>query len=493
MSNTWSIWRAVTCLLIGAMVSLGGQGVATCAPRQSGGQPPSPAASPVARPQDQPPLPAVRLAATDAAAWQLLGNTRYLSGDLMGALDAWNHVGEPRLDTTDIHGAERTRQPVVARTAGMQPQEKLTSGAFGRALRRLHDLPVASNARMTYEPVDGGLARLDVFINERSVVPSGLQAAATIVGRALLNNELKVDVAGPLGAGEMESVSWRWSAGRPRVMLGLALPSPEWLPGIISVDALWERQSYDATPSSSDVTLVREERRRVGLHLADWSTSWLRWQTGAAFDRLREYGSLDQRLAGTRNYLAVESTLDARLAGDRVALAASAGWWAPFAGGDRFSSGGLLAAWRSTADATVPSWSAVTEIAVASHAAPLALWPGAGTGHGRSGLLRAHPLHTSGVLTGPAFGRELAHGTLEYARPVMRTLGTGLSIAGFVDAARAWHRLIGLETSPLYVDAGVGVRLQAPGHAGAVRIDVARGLRGGGTTLSASWGGAWPR
>jgi outer membrane translocation and assembly module TamA len=125
--------------------------------------------------------------------------------------------------------------------------------------------------------------------------------------------------------------------------------------------------------------------------------------------------------------------------------------------------------------------------------APLALWPGAGTGQGRTGLLRAHPLLESGVLTGPVFGREVANGTFEYVQPVARPRGVGISIAGFVDAAKAWRRLGGLDTSRLFVDAGLGLRMRAPGSGGAIRIDVAHGLRGGGTTLSASWGAAWPR
>ena len=96
-------------------------------------------------------------------------------------------------------------------------------------------------------------------------------------------------------------------------------------------------------------------------------------------------------------------------------------------------------------------------------------------------------------MTGAVFGRQLARGSLEYVRPVRRVPAGGLSIAAFVDTARAWRRLNGLDTSPLYVDAGVGVRVHAPGHGGVIRIDVAHGLRGGGTTLSAGWGGAWPR
>jgi len=437
--------------------------------------------------------PIVRLEPDDAHAWQLVATSRYLKGDLMGALDACNRAGEPRIDAIDVHGAERTRQSIVVRAAGLQRSDVLTREAVGRALRRLRELPVASNARLKYEPIDGGLANVDVFVDERKVVPSGWMAVATVGARALLLHEVRVDVAGPLGAGELESASWRWAANRPRVGLGLALPSPHWLPGVVSLDGLWERQSYDATPSSGGATLVREERRRVGLDLADWSTSRVRWQTGVALDRLREYDGLPANRRDRQSYLALESALDVRLAGDRVALAATAGWWTPFAAGDRFGTAGLLAAWRSTDDTAAPSWSAVTEIGVASRVAPLALWQGAGTGHGRSGLIRAHPLHSGGVVTGPVFGREVAHGSVEYVRPVVRTGAGSLSIAGFVDAARAWRRLSGLEPSPLYVDAGAGVRVHAPGLGGAIRIDVARGLRGGGTTLSASWGGAWPR
>ncbi len=441
-------------------------------------------------------LSAVRLAPDDAYAWQVVATSRYMMGDTLGALDAWNRTGEPRIDTIDIHGADRTRQPVVVRATGLQPRQVLTPEAFRLAQRRLHDLPVASSARIRYEPAsskdDGELTKVDVFIDERQVVPSGWPTLATLGARAVLLHELRANVAGALGAGELASASWRWSAGRPRVALSLALPSPV-LPGVLSLDGSWERQSYDATPAATDVTLVREERRRVGVHLADWQTSWLHWQAGAALDRLREYDDLGENRFPMRRYLAVESTLGVRLAGDRLAVTASGGWWAPVVG-DRFMTGGLQVAWRSTDDVTLPAWSAVSDFGIASRVAPLALWQGAGTGAGRSALLRAHPLLiNTGVLTGPAFGRELAHGSLEYERPVVHTRAGGLSVAGFADTAQAWQRLSGLQPTPLYVDAGAGVRLHTGDSGGAIRIDIAHGLRGGGTTLSASWGGTWPR
>ena len=227
--------------------------------------------------------------------------------------------------------------------------------------------------------------------------------------------------------------------------------------------------------------------------MSDWLTSRFRWQAGAALDRLSEYQEAGAKPVGARDYFSAESTIDLRLSGDRVALSASGGWWTPFAGGGGFGTAALLAAWRSTTDNARSVWSATAEVTRASRVAPLALWQGAGVGQGRTGLLRAHPLLADDVVTGPVFGRDVAHGSLEYARPVVRAMTGGLSIAGFVDAAQAWRRSTGLEASRLYVDAGIGVRLRAPGRGTVVRVDLAHGLRGGGTTLSAGWSAAWPR
>jgi hypothetical protein len=349
---------------------------------------------------------------------------------------------------------------------------------------------------VTYEPLDGGRARIDVFLDERQVVPRGWVAVAGLGARAAVLHELRVDVAGALGEGELASAAWRWSAERPRVALGLALPSPPWLVGVLSLEGSWERQAYVVAPALRAVPLVREHRRRLGLTVADWSANWWRWQAGGAFDRFGqgESEALDATHRGVREHLALEGALEARLAGDRLALTAVAGWWVPVARGTRFGAWNLRAAWRSTTEVTRPSWSAVAGVGVASRAAPLALWPGAGTGQGRPALLRAHPLlGDGGTVTGAAFGRTAAHGSLEYARPIRQTLAGGVSIAAFVDTARAGRRLSGLDASPLYVDAGVGMRVGVPGSGGEIRIDVAHGLRGGGSVLSAGWRHAWPR
>ncbi len=428
---------------------------------------------------------------TTTYAWQLVATSRYLTDDPDGALEAWNQIGEPRVDTIAIHGAERTPHPIIVGATKLAPRQVLTPEAFERASRELGNLPAVSAAHLRYEPLDSGRASVDVSIDERPVVPTGWIALATLGARALLFDEARVDATDLLSSGEVASVSGRWSAPRPRVDVGLALPSRHGLPGILSFDASWEQQSYGQTPDGA--TFIREGRRRTGLSLADWPAGWLRWQIGGALDRLREYDDADENRFGARDYLALESAVDVRLAADRVAISLSGGWWTPFAGGDRFGTVGLLVAWRSTVDATRPSFSAIAEGGSASHAAPLALWSGAGTGHGRSWLLRAHPLLTDDVVTGPVFGRDAVHGSFEYARPVGHAFAGALSVAGFVDAAAARQRLSGLGPSPLYVDTGVGLRVRAPGSGSQVRVDLAHGLRGGGVTLSAGWDTAWPR
>ncbi|TAK16714.1 MAG: hypothetical protein EPO35_04775 [Acidobacteria bacterium] len=416
---------------------------------------------------------AARLAPADAYAWQLAASSRYLLGDTAGALDAWNHIGEPRVDAIAILGAARTPQPVISRIVGLEPRAVLTSSDFTRASRRLQDLPAAADGRLKYEPLGDGRARIDVMVDERPLVPSGWPALVRLGVQTAVRNELRLELSGALGAGELVAASWRWSANRPRVAVALAIPSP-WFSGVATVETAWERQSYGS--------IVRERRRRSGVQFADWSTSWLKWTGGAAIDHFDDHG-----------FAAIDAALHARLARDRVAVTVSSSGWIPLSSGRRLSTVAVAAAWRSTPETDRRGWSSSMEFRRASAAAPLALWSGAGTGQGRPALLRAHPLLDDGVVTGAAFGRELVNGTLEYSQPVGRAFGAVLAVAGFVDAARASHRSTGLGRSPLFADAGIGLRVRLPGGAGVLRADLAHGLHGGATTLSAGWVARWPK
>ena len=269
----------------------------------------------------------------------------------------------------------------------------------------------------------------------------------------------------------------------PRLRFQVAVPSALGLPGVVTVEGILERQSYQATGAivATSPAVLRTERRRAALRVGDWRTRLLRWRAGAALDRWAQ-----------QSHLSLDADFDLRLAGDRLSLGLEGGAWAPLGAGDRFTRAGVSAAWRSTRESGASSWSLAAGFQGASVRAPLDLWPGAGTGDARAPLLRAHSLLTSGVISSPVFGRRLAHGTAEYQRRLLTTPIGSLAAAGFADIGTAW-KPIGVEArGPTHTDVGAGIRMALRGHGGVLRVDVARGLRDRRVVLSTGWQAPWP-
>jgi hypothetical protein len=207
--------------------------------------------------------------------------------------------------------------------------------------------------------------------------------------------------------------------------------------------------------------------------VSDWTRAGLRW--GAAIAA--------ERWSGTDRALSLSVSAQQRLADDRAFVEARAGTWR---GNPRTWTLGLEAEWRTTLRNEGDVWIGRGGIETVGADAPLALWPGAGTGQGRDVLLRAHPLLVDGVISGGAFGRRLFHAGVEWRRWLQPGVkAVRLAPAVFVDAA---HSARGLESSNRrpHVDVGGGLRVSVPG-AGVVRIDLARGLRDGAMALSFGW------
>jgi hypothetical protein len=417
---------------------------------------------------------AVRLSPSDTHARELLATSRYLAGDQAGALDAWTPLGEPRVDTIAVVGATRTSHPTVIRASGLQARRLLTSSMLRHAQRTVAALPVVSRARVSFVPVDGGLADIEVALVERAPVPQGVVPWSAVAGRAIVSDEVYVDVHGALRQAERISGGWRWRARRPRVTVGLAFPSPRPLPGVIAFDAMWEHQTY----GEPGLPQGRAYRRRLALRLSDWATHQIQWHAGVAMDRFDR-----------QRYVAAVGETDVRLAGDRLALMVTGEGWMPVGHGVRFGAARVAAAWRSTMETGRAGWLASGLVETVSAGAPLAVWPGAGTGK-RGALLRAHPLVQDDVVSGDVFGRRVAAATIEYRQPVLSRFGQTMSLAVFADSARAWDRQRQDGRSPWLVDAGLGVRVETFG--GTIRADVATGMRGGGVTWSVGWLTGWP-
>jgi hypothetical protein len=343
---------------------------------------------------------------------------------------------------------------------------------------------VAAAARVRYRLAEGGLAEVDAIVHERPMLPRGVLPIAAAAGQALVLRELRLDVAGPTGSGELWSAAWRWWDARPRVAFRLAVPAPGRLPGVAKLEGSWERQSYataTVTTASETSGIRQNDRRRAALSFADWATGTLRWEAGGALDRW-----------GDDSHFSVDAALDVRFARDRLSIGVVTAAWAPLGSGRRFVRGDVSSAWRSTRDTIGPHWSAFAGLTGTSDAAPLDLWPGAGTGHARAALLRAHPLLDNGVIRGQVFGRRLAHGSVEYQHPLRTGLWGGVRLAAFADAAKAWRRMDDGRPSPLHVDLGAGLRVSVPGIGGTARVDLARSVRDGRVALSTGWQRQWP-
>src|SRR5207248_7128304 len=115
---------------------------------------------------------------------------------------------------------------------------------------------------------------------------------------------------------------------------------------------------------------------------------------------------------------------------------ATATRWIPLSADATFDAAAFRATLRSSMRPSGFVWLVEGGLDRATAAAPLSLWMGAGDGHARAPLLRAHPLLEDGILSGSVFGRHLTHTNAE----VQRWIGSApirFAAASFVDVARA--------------------------------------------------------
>lgn len=415
----------------------------------------------------------------DRHAWRLLASSRFIQDDGEGALRAWNRIGEPRIDLVRVEGLERTPYAVVEDLLDLTPRTELTETGLRRARRRLAMLPSASAARVGFRPVPGGLTDIDAAIVERPPFPNriGLVSAAA---HAVTERELRLDVAGPAGGGTRWIAGWRWWDARPRVSLTLLAPVAFARSGLWRVDGFWERQSYAVTSSNGD-RIQREDRRRLALSHTDWTAADTRVALGVAYDRWNN----------SRQHAAMSGSLERRFAKDRAAAEVHGEVWPALGRSSSFAAGGFGLSWRSssTTASTLPALlTARAGFESASARAPFDVWPGAGLGHARDVLARAHALLDGGVISGGVFGRTLAHGGAEVQAKRFARGPVRMSVALFADVARAWHTLEPTTTGPrTQIDVGFGFRVRVAGQAPMLRIDVAHGLRDGGHRFSAGW------
>ena len=144
----------------------------------------------------------------------------------IGPASAASAQSPPRVDAVKVVGAERTSASVVVDLTRLSAEEPLTVRAWMLAERRLRQLPIARDASLRFVPVKGTRAEMQAIIHEKSLLPLDAMDWGGVATRAILKDEIKIDLGGPAGRGEVWSAAWRWSENRPRVMLGVAAIQP---------------------------------------------------------------------------------------------------------------------------------------------------------------------------------------------------------------------------------------------------------------------------
>lgn len=406
------------------------------------------------------------------AGWRILATARRLDGDSEGALEAWNHVGEPRLDLVEVHGLRDTRYHAVVERSGLRTNRVLKASALALARRRVAALPSLSAARVDYRMAPDGSATAEIAVRERSKTPFGRAGLLGMAGQALLGRSVRLGLGPLTGAAERWELGGSWDPASRGAGVALRAPAPAGS-GTVTVSGAWRRERYAV--DGGDATLVGEART-VTIGIERWISPTLALGAGLGLGRWRDTGRL-----GSTSLHALAATRD-----DRRWVRAEAEGWA--GSGPPFGRLGVSAGLR-LGTTRVVVWKVRAGVTAVSGHAPRPAWPGAGSGRARTPLLRAHGLVEDGRIAGPVFGRGLAHATVER----FRSWGYGPVRWGwiaFADVAAAWNRPDGEATGP-FLDVGAGLRLRADTQAVDFTLAYgANGWRWGSTTsVGPPWSG----
>lgn len=400
----------------------------------------------------------------DELGWQLLAAARFLGGDPSGALAAWNETGRPTVDLVRLDGIRRIRFQVVAGAMSLPPGTLLTPERLTLARRRMEEIPAIRSAVVRYEPVAGGLAEVLGAAIEQPVLASPRRTIARAVIGAIGRRELGLEVATPLGGGELWSASWRWTQARPRVAFRADFPVTPGVPGVLGLESSWERFRF-AVDTAARATVV-DSKRSASLDFDTWLTGGLHPVVRTRFERW----------SGDRTYAAGSAGLEWRSADDRLVLAAGGEYAAALTADADYGRATGFAMWSSSRGIAEPTVSARAGLEWVSRETPLGNWPIAGGNTSWAIPLRAHPVSKASI-TGRSVGRRMIHGGLSGDVPLFQAGPVVVAVGVFTDAVAVDAAADGRLEDRFYLDAGGGFRLGLAGvDGGELRIDLARGL-----------------
>ncbi len=397
---------------------------------------------------------------SDSLGWRLLASSRYLAGDAVGALQAWNHIGRPVVDLLHIDGTQRIRYRVLAGGLAIDPATVLTPTGFALAQRRLADFPSFAITRVAYAPVAGGAVEVQATVVERPLIEPPRRLLIGTALTAAFRREVWLAVHSPLRVGDVWTGQWRWQHADPRVALRVDIPTRIGVPGIVALERSWETYRFSAA--------IPEERRSTSsIGITAWARPDIEQRAGLRFEHWSAYG----------DFLTLSAGGALHKANDRLTVLTSADHAIALGRAQSFDWARARVAWAFPADRWSNTWSMRLGADAIGASAPRGLWPLAGGGLGRDIPLRAHPRIIDDLLPAERTAQRIIHGGLAGDRP-LATLGTiPVSVGVFLDAANLVASGNGVTPSRFYLDGGAGLRVGATGaRFPSVRVDLARGI-----------------
>jgi hypothetical protein len=410
----------------------------------------------------------------------LLFSSRLLAGQDAGAIAAYDEAGGVPLEDLRIAGTERISQSLLMEQLGLVPGRPVTSADFGRARRRLAEVPGLESGAVAVTTAPGGGVGIGIAVTERDSWPTAWTSLVALGARGAVARDIGFTAA-PFGRGDRLDVVWRFQPHRPAVGAAFTVPAPGRLPGNVELAVSRERQSFDlgelAGRTRTDETWPPSGHAVVGrARWSDWATRWLRWEGGLGFGRFDGRGRSG----------AVSGALELRDPSDHAALVIRDEEWT---GANRFRRAVLQVAARTGPAKSSAALSARMVLAAASRSAPAIRWVGADDSAALDVPLRAHALFDDGRPDPRLLGRRAAGLSITFEHPGTQISSARVGWALFADVARIWRTVV--PPAPVQIDVGVGLRVSAFGK-GPFRFDVAMGARDHRVRFTAGWVLAWP-
>lgn len=179
----------------------------------------------------------------DAYARDLLASTLLLTGRYDPAIEEWNRVGKPLLRKVRVAGLAHAREADVRREVTLREGARLDVHAYRRTRLRLEESQFFDALELRPVVAGPGAVDLELDVLERH----GFGPLPQLAGRGiadLTRRKVRLRYAN-LGGWLSIGGEYKWEATQPFLGFTLDAFRPLGFPGMISIDGLRSRPSYD--------------------------------------------------------------------------------------------------------------------------------------------------------------------------------------------------------------------------------------------------------